>query len=78
LSPQIFAARAQRVEVFFDQAPAGLSGSRQFGMVKAVYVSRSSTADEAIRRRLVQIGRSVQLEGGQLDTRFRPEALAWG
>lgn len=52
-------ARRQRIEVFFDQAPTGRSGSRQYGLVKAVYVSKRSSADEAIRLRLAQIGREA-------------------
>ena len=51
--------RRQRVEVFFDRAPFGEAKARQFGLVKAHFVSSQSSADEAIRRRLGQIGRQA-------------------
>lgn len=52
-------ARRQKVEVFFDQAAPGHAGSRQLGMVRVHFVSRRSSADDAIRRRLEQIGREA-------------------
>jgi hypothetical protein len=52
-------ARRQKVEVFFDQAPPGQAGSRQAGLVKVHFISRRSSADEAIRRRLERIGREA-------------------
>jgi len=47
-------ARLKRksIEVYFDQAPAGQSRSEQNGLVKAVYVPREITADQAIMERL--------------------------
>jgi len=38
----------QRVEVYFDKAPAGQSGTRNYGAVKAHFIREDSTADEAI------------------------------
>ena len=52
-------ARHQRAEVDFDRAPFGEAKSRQFGLVKATFVSISSSADAAIRSRLAQIGREA-------------------
>ncbi len=52
-------ARRQKAEVFFDLAAPGHAGSRQVGLVKVHFISRSSNADDAIRRRLEQIGREA-------------------
>jgi len=49
--------RRKTVEVFFDRAPAGQSGKRQYGQVKAVFVRSDLTADEAIIARLKQLGK---------------------
>jgi predicted RNA-binding protein with PIN domain len=48
-----------KLEVYFDGAPPGLAGVRNFGRVRAHFVPASQSADEAIRRRLVQLGRSA-------------------
>lgn len=40
------------IEVYFDGAPAGGSGSKRFGRVTAYFVSERSTADAAIEKRL--------------------------
>ncbi|MFZ3069782.1 MAG: NYN domain-containing protein [Anaerolineaceae bacterium] len=37
-----------KIIVFFDQAPPGHSGNRNFGAVRAVFVPQSQTADSAI------------------------------
>ncbi len=50
----------KQVEVFFDNAPPGGMRVRSFGMVLARFVRQGLTADEAIRRRLVQLGRSAR------------------
>lgn len=54
-------ARTQRakIDVFFDQAAQGYSGSRSFGGVKAHFVRRGRTADEAIMALLNRLGRQV-------------------
>jgi predicted RNA-binding protein with PIN domain len=45
----------KQVEVFFDNAPAGLSGRRKYGTVTAHFVRAGTTADTAIRLRLAQM-----------------------
>lgn len=47
------------VEVFFDNAPPGMAGTRSFGPVKAHFVRQGMTADQAIRNRLAQLGKSA-------------------
>lgn len=51
-------ARVRRasIQVYFDQAPPGMSGRRQFGQVKAVFVQEQSTADDAIMAHLRHLG----------------------
>jgi uncharacterized protein len=48
--------RRSRLEVFFDGAPPGQAGERRFGLIRAHFVSANLTADEAIRRRLADLG----------------------
>lgn len=50
--------RAERhlVEVYFDGTPPEHAGRRQYGAVTAVFVRKGLIADEAIRRRLRQLG----------------------
>lgn len=45
-----------QVEVYFDGTPPEHAGRRRFGAVTAVFVRRGQIADEAIRRRLRQLG----------------------
>jgi predicted RNA-binding protein with PIN domain len=52
--------KQHRMEIYFDGAPFGQKGVRNFGRVKAHFISQSSTADEAIRMRLVKMGRSAK------------------
>jgi predicted RNA-binding protein with PIN domain len=49
-------ARRRDVEVFFDNAPPTLQGSRRHGRVTAHFVRQGSTADDAIRQRLKSLG----------------------
>jgi predicted RNA-binding protein with PIN domain len=51
--------RRHKLEVYFDGAPPGQAGGRNYGRVRAYFVAASLTADEAIRRRLVKLGRSA-------------------
>ena len=51
--------RADRLEVYFDGAPAEQAGKRNLGRVVAFFVVESSTADEAIKRRLDRLGKSA-------------------
>lgn len=54
---QIFSrVRRQKVEVYFDKAAPGRAGSYTFGLVKAIFVTERSSADEAIRSRLKKLG----------------------
>ncbi len=51
-------ARTQ-VEVYFDRAPAGRSGTQRFGNVTAHFVREGLPADEAIIRRVIQMGKTA-------------------
>jgi uncharacterized protein len=50
----------KQVEVFFDRAPHGQAGKRQFGLLTAHFVRQGSTADAAIRNRLVHLQRNAR------------------
>lgn len=54
--------RLQRrtAEVYFDGAPAGQSGTQKFGMVTAHFVRLGATADNAIKARLIKLGREAR------------------
>lgn len=54
--------RAERksVEVYFDGAPAGQTGTRKLGLVTAHFIRLGSTADAAIRARLKTLGRAAR------------------
>lgn len=54
--------RLQRkeMEVYFDRAAPGLEGKQRFGLLTAWFVRVGTSADAAIRRRLIQLGRSAQ------------------
>lgn len=47
--------RRKHAEVFFDNAPPGTAGVRNFGMVIARYIRQGDTADMAIRRKLKRL-----------------------
>ena len=53
-------ASRRAVEAYFDGAPAGQSRIKKFGQVTAHFVSRTATADQAIKLRLVQLGGSAR------------------
>ena len=56
-----FARLSRReVEVYFDGAPAGFSGSRKLGTVKGHFIRIGQTADSAIRARLRKMGKSAK------------------
>lgn len=58
---QSFARRKKTsVEVYFDQAPPGKAGRRTYGRVKAIFVRQGDTADNAIRRRLLELGKQAK------------------
>jgi uncharacterized protein len=48
------------VEVYFDGAPAGQAGARNFGVVKAHFVTKNRTADDAIAARLLKMRNSAR------------------
>jgi predicted RNA-binding protein with PIN domain len=50
----------RQVEVFFDGAPAPQAGTRKLGTVTARFVRLGNTADNAIRIRLKQLGKSAR------------------
>jgi len=50
----------REVEVYFDGAPAGHSGTRSLGTVRAHFISLNQTADSAMRARLHKMGKSAK------------------
>ena len=48
------------IEVYFDQAAAGHSGSRKFGSLTAHFVSSATIADEAIINRIRKMGAAAK------------------
>jgi predicted RNA-binding protein with PIN domain len=58
---QEFCQRRRRtVEVYFDQAPPGQSGAKNFGLVIARFVRQEQTADQAIQARLTRLGKTAR------------------
>jgi predicted RNA-binding protein with PIN domain len=49
-----------KIEVYFDGAPVGQAGIQNFGRVQAHFVPQSQTADDVIRIRLAELGRSAR------------------
>jgi predicted RNA-binding protein with PIN domain len=49
-----------KLEVYFDRAAIGQAGVQNFGRVKAHYVSQNQIADDAIRKRLMSLGKSAK------------------
>jgi predicted RNA-binding protein with PIN domain len=52
--------KRQQVEVYFDGAPLGQSGTRRLGMIRAHFVRLGQTADNAIRARLVRMEKEAR------------------
>ena len=52
--------RRSKVEVYFDQAPAARTGSQTHGLIKAHFIARDSTADQAIMNHLSRLGNSAK------------------
>ena len=50
----------RQAEVFFDNAPPGGVRARNFGLVITRFVRQGSSADEAIRNRLIRLGREAR------------------
>ncbi len=51
--------KKQKAEVFFDRASLGSAGRQTHGLVSAYFIVRTSSADQAIRARLVQLGKTA-------------------
>jgi predicted RNA-binding protein with PIN domain len=52
--------RGKQAEVYFDKAPPGQPKKRRFGAVTAYFVRVGQTADDAIRNRLIKLGRGAR------------------
>ena len=52
--------RRSKLEIFFDGAPAARTGTRTHGLVKAHFITRDSTADQAIKKHLSRLGNSAK------------------
>ncbi|MBI5952040.1 MAG: NYN domain-containing protein [Chloroflexi bacterium] len=52
--------KRQQVEVYFDGAPVGQSGTRRLGTIRAHFVRLGQTADNAIRARLVRMEKDAR------------------
>ena len=71
--------RRKSVEVFFDNAPPGQPRARIFGSVKARFIQQGQTADQAIFRRLEQLGRSARnFTVVSSDRQVKAAGRAWG
>jgi hypothetical protein len=58
---QKFASRRRStLEVFFDHAPAARTGTQTHGLVRAHFITRDSTADQAIKNHLSRLGKSAK------------------
>lgn len=54
-------AKRQQAEVYFDKAPVGQARKRTYGgLVHAHFVRQGTTADDAIRKRLQDLGREAR------------------
>lgn len=49
-----------KADVYFDQAPPGMSGSKVYGSVRANYIRQGRTADEAIVEKLRKLGKRAR------------------
>jgi predicted RNA-binding protein with PIN domain len=52
--------RRSKIEVYFDQAHTVQTHSQNHGLLKAVFVQQDSTADNAIKTRLSQLGKGAK------------------
>jgi hypothetical protein len=52
--------RRKQVEVYFDNAPPGQAGWRNYGAVRAHFVRQGKTADQAIQERLLRLGNAAR------------------
>jgi predicted RNA-binding protein with PIN domain len=52
--------RQTSINVYFDKAPIGQAGERSYGRVKAIFVPKAITADQAIMMRLKSLGKKAR------------------
>lgn len=54
--------RTKRItaEIYFDGAPTGFAGKEQFGKIRAHFIRKGITADEAIMAHLKQLGKRAR------------------
>jgi predicted RNA-binding protein with PIN domain len=52
--------RRKKVEVYFDNSPAGGEPRRKFGLVTVYFIRQGNSADDAILRRLDQLGKGAR------------------
>jgi len=52
--------RRSKALVYFDKAPPGMSGSKNFGSVRAFYIRQGRTADDAIMAKLGKLGKRAR------------------
>jgi predicted RNA-binding protein with PIN domain len=52
--------RRKTLEVYFDQAATGHAGERRFGQVRAIFVPKGMTADQAIMNRLSKLSKRAR------------------
>jgi predicted RNA-binding protein with PIN domain len=50
----------KRVEVYFDNAPPGQLRVQKFGLVTAFFVRAGRSADQAIRQKLIRLGKEAR------------------
>jgi len=50
----------RQAEVYFDGAPSPHAGTRKLGAVTATFVPLTTTADDAIRKRLKKLGKAAK------------------
>lgn len=52
--------RRSTLDVYFDGAPAARTGTQTHGLVRAHFITRGSTADQAIKNHLSRLGKSAK------------------
>lgn len=52
--------RRSTLDVYFDGAPAARTGTQTHGLVRAHFITRDSTADQAIKNHLSRLGKSAK------------------
>jgi len=52
--------RRKKAVVYFDQAPPGMSGVKNYGSVRAYFVRKGRTADDAIMEKLRKLGKRAR------------------